>query len=225
MPKNNSRIWAIFILLLQIKFAIAATQEQEIIAPDVKILMHQNVTADLKPHLVFKTKKDAKAWFKDMSHRLARFVPNARLRKEYLTVIQYEAARAGLDPQLVLSVITVESKFKKYALSKAGAKGLMQVMPFWVDLVGDSKQSLFDVETNIRYGCTILRYYIQVENGSLSKALARYNGSSGKTWYPELVYQAHRRYWMASPILTIESGELVYVNYIKDNPIFNFDDY
>ena len=98
--------------------------------------------------------------------------------------MHYEATRAGLDPQLVLGVIQVESRFRKYAVSKAGARGYMQVMPFWVDLIGDGKQNLFNLRTNLRYGCTILRHYLDIERGDTFRALGRYNGSLGKSRYP-----------------------------------------
>lgn len=173
----------------------AATQLEEKLSEDIKTVMQSSVLDPLTPHLVFSDQKKADAWLSDMSNRLAKWVPDPFLRKRYLTIIQYEATRADLDPQLILSLITVESKFNKYAISSAGARGMMQVMPFWQIQIGNSNQSLFDVETNLRYGCTILRYYLQKEHGDMDKALARYNGSINQTWYPNLVHQAYDNYW------------------------------
>ena len=109
--------------------------------------------------------------------------------------MHYEATRAGLDPQLVLGVIQVESRFHKYAVSSAGARGYMQVMPFWVDTIGLADQNLFNLRTNLRYGCTILRHYLDIEHGDVYRALGRYNGSLGKAEYPNMVWRAWQRIW------------------------------
>ncbi|HET9700754.1 MAG TPA: lytic transglycosylase domain-containing protein, partial [Burkholderiales bacterium] len=117
---------------------------------------------------------------------------------EFLTTVQYEATRAGLDPQLVLGVIQVESNFRKYAVSTAGARGYMQVMPFWVKQIGGEHHNLFHLRTNLRYGCVILRHYLDLENGNLFRALGRYNGSLGLADYPNLVLGAWRGTWAYS---------------------------
>ncbi|MEQ1838231.1 MAG: transglycosylase SLT domain-containing protein, partial [Candidatus Nitrotoga sp.] len=109
---------------------------------------------------------------------------------DFLKMVHYEATRAGLDPRLVLGLIKVESGFKKYAVSRAGARGFMQVMPFWVGLIGTATDNLFHPNINLRYGCTILRHYLDVEKGNLYRALGRYNGSLGKPEYPNLVNAA-----------------------------------
>jgi soluble lytic murein transglycosylase-like protein len=127
-----------------------------------------------------------------MSDRLAKRIPDEKFRVELLKTVHYEATRAGLDPQLVLGVLQVESGFKKYAVSKAGARGLMQVMPFWVGLIGRKDDNLFHLRTNIRYGCVILRHYLDLEKGNLFKALGRYNGSLGRAEYPNQVLAAWR---------------------------------
>jgi len=132
-----------------------------------------------------------------MSEKLARFVPDEVARVQILKTVHYEATRAGLDPQLVLSVIQVESAFRKYAVSRASARGFMQVMPFWTKLIGDEDDNLFHLRTNLRYGCTILRHYLDIEKGALFRALGRYNGSLGKAPYPNLVLRAWRRNWLA----------------------------
>ncbi len=109
--------------------------------------------------------------------------------------MHYEATRAGLDPQMVLGLIQVESAFKKYAVSSVGARGYMQVMPFWVRSIGTQDQNLFHLKLNLRYGCTILRHYIDIERGDLYRALGRYNGSLGRPQYPNLVLGAWRKNW------------------------------
>ena len=110
-------------------------------------------------------------------------------------MVRYEALRAGLEPRLVLAVIDVESGFRKYAVSTAGARGYMQVMPFWVREIGMPGQNLFHARTNLRYGCVILRHYLTIENGDYFRALGRYNGSLGKAEYPQLVHRAWMQTW------------------------------
>ena len=120
-------------------------------------------------------------------------MPDPVAREEFLKTVHYESIRAGLDPQLVLGVIDVESGFRKYAVSMAGARGYMQVMPFWVKLIGTSDQDLFHLRTNLRYGCTILRHYLDIEKGDLFRALGRYNGTLGQAEYPKMVIRAWRK--------------------------------
>jgi soluble lytic murein transglycosylase-like protein len=142
-----------------------------------------------------------------MSIRLAKRMPDQRTRVDFLTTVQYEAKRAGLDPQLVLGVIEIESRFRKYAISRAGARGYMQVMPFWVGLIGDAEHNLFNLRTNLRYGCIILRHYLDIERGDLARALARYNGSLGKKngTYAAKVLQAWQTTW-AYPAAGVRQG-------------------
>ncbi len=130
---------------------------------------------------------EAEVWLTDMSARLASQVPNADERVEILTNVHYEASRAGLEPELVLAVIEVESNFDRYAVSVAGALGMMQIMPFWKNEIGRPDDNLIDLRTNLRYGCTILKHYLDKENGDLRRALGRYNGSLGKRKYPNKV--------------------------------------
>jgi len=135
----------------------------------------------------FEDRYDAEVWLTDMSARLARQVKDPEERIEILTRVHYEAARAELPPELILAVIEVESNFDRYAISVAGALGLMQVMPFWKDEIGRPGDNLNHVDTNLRYGCTILKFYLDKENGDLRRALGRYNGSLGKRKYPNKV--------------------------------------
>jgi soluble lytic murein transglycosylase-like protein len=130
-----------------------------------------------------------------MSQRLHRKVKDPQERLLILKTVHYEAARADLPPELVLSVIDIESNFDRFAISSAGARGLMQVMPFWLDEIGRPGDDLFDIHTNLRMGCTILRHYLDREKGNRTRALARYNGSVGKVWYPQRVYSALRKRW------------------------------
>jgi soluble lytic murein transglycosylase-like protein len=130
-----------------------------------------------------------------MSGKLARRMPDRVSREEFLVTVHYEAKRAGLDPQMVLGLIQVESNFRKYAVSSAGARGYMQVMPFWVKLIGGSDHNLFHLRTNLRYGCVILKHYLDIENGDLFRALGRYNGSLGRAEYPNLVVRAWHNEW------------------------------
>jgi soluble lytic murein transglycosylase-like protein len=138
------------------------------------------------------------AWLTHRHSQLARFVPQTDLRHALLVRIQAEAVLAGLSPDIVMAVIQVESGFDTRAISSAGAQGLMQVMPFWKEVIGRSDDNLLDPGLNLRYGCTILAYYLNLENGDLTRALARYNGSLGQTWYPERVMQAWVEYWWTS---------------------------
>lgn len=143
----------------------------------------------------FDNRFDAEVWLLDMSTRLAPILPEADKRLPMLRAVHREAHRADLQPELVLALIQVESRFQRFAISSAGARGLMQIMPFWVDEIGRPDDNLFDVDTNLRYGCTILRYYLDMADGNLTEALARYNGSYGQYWYPARVHTALSKRW------------------------------
>jgi soluble lytic murein transglycosylase-like protein len=167
----------------------AATQER----PDEKlrgILIEAIESSDS-----FTDRFDAEVWLTDMSHRLHKKVDDPQERLLILKTAHYEASRAKLPPELVLAVIDIESNFDRFAISHAGARGLMQVMPFWLDEIGRPDDDLFDIHTNLRMGCTILRHYLDREKGDRTRALARYNGSVGKTWYPQRVYRALSKRW------------------------------
>ena len=139
-------------------------------------------------------------WLGAMSPRLARRKADWQERKEFLQTVWYESRRAGLDPGLVLGLIQVESAFRKFAVSRVGARGYMQVMPFWSRLIGDGDAGkLFHMQTNLRFGCVILRHYIDRERGDLFMALGRYNGSRGKSPYPDAVFAASRRWQFKDP--------------------------
>jgi len=162
--------------------------------------MQKAISDSAAPRLVFATELEGKLWMAEMSERLKKRMPDRATRENFLQTVNYEAARAGLDPQLVLGLIQVESGFKKYAVSSVGARGFMQVMPFWVRSIGAKDHNLFHLRLNLRYGCTILRHYLTMEHGDLYRALGRYNGSLGQPQYPNMVLGAWRRNWSYSPM-------------------------
>jgi soluble lytic murein transglycosylase-like protein len=167
----------------------AATQER----PDEEL--RQVLTDAINSSDSFDDRFDAEVWLTDMSQRLQGRVRNPEERLAILKTVHYEARRAALEPELVLAVINVESNFDRYAISSAGAQGLMQIMPFWLDEIGQPEDNLMDIRTNIRFGCTILSHYLKREKGNLYRALARYNGSVGKRWYPNRIFKSLSSRW------------------------------
>jgi soluble lytic murein transglycosylase-like protein len=179
-------------------FAPLARGGEQVYVPlsaSVRTVLQQNIADQVSPKTSFATEWEEQAWLAEMSGRLKRYISDDSYRRDFLKTVHYEATRAGLDPQMVLGVIEVESRFHKYAVSHAGARGYMQVMPFWVDQIGSSGQNLFYLRTNLRYGCTILRLYLDMEHGDLYRALGRYNGSLGSKEYPKLVKSAWQKHW------------------------------
>ena len=175
--------------------AHAGAQVYEPLAASVQAALHKSISDEAAPFLAFQSETEARRWLAAMSRRLAARMPDRVQREEFLVTVHYEAKRAGLDPQLVLGLIQVESNFRKYAVSRSGARGYMQVMPFWIKLIGDPENNLFHLRINLRYGCVILRHYIDMEKGDLFRALGRYNGSLGKPEYPNMVVRAWQRNW------------------------------
>ena len=173
----------------------AGNQQYEPLAASVQAALHAAVPDQAPLDSSFQHSPERARWLAEMSQRLARRIPDEAYRSELLRSVHYEATRAGLDPQLVLGLIQVESGFKKYALSTAGARGYMQVMPFWTKLIGTPDSNLFHMRTNLRFGCTILRHYLNIEKGDLFRALGRYNGSLGRAEYPNLVRGAWENNW------------------------------
>ena len=171
--------------------AFAGAQAEEVLAPSVVAGLAAAV-ADQPVPVDYARRPDVKPWIDAMSQRLAPRLANTAERTDFLATVYYEATRAGLDPELVLAVIHHESGFHKYAVSPADARGYMQVMPFWVKQIGSSDQN--HLRTNLRYGCTILRHYLGIENGDVYRALGRYNGSLGRAEYPTAVMTALSRY-------------------------------
>ena len=195
------------LLFLNATGALAGAQIYEPLSASVQAALHKAVSDTRPPSTSFSNPLDAVEWLAEMSPRLERRIPNREYRLDLLRSIHYEATRAGLDPQLVLGLMQVESGFRKYAVSSAGARGYMQVMPFWVKLIGRPDDSLFDLRTNLRYGCTILRHYLDIEKGDLFRALGRYNGSLGKPEYPNMVRAAWQNQWSyQKPIRLAQAG-------------------
>lgn len=145
----------------------------------------------------FASRFDAEVWLVDMSNRLRTRIPDPEQRVRLLRLVHSEARRADLKPEWVLALIDIESRFNRFAISSAGARGLMQIMPFWLEEIGHTEDNLFHVQTNLRLGCAILRYYLDREHGNLTRALARYNGSLGSARYPGLVFKALATRWFA----------------------------
>lgn len=181
--------------------AYAGAQVESTLSASVRAMLQRAVADKATSKLAFASQQEAQFWLSEMSERLKRKMPDKKERMDFLSTVHYEALRAGLDPQLVLSLIEVESNFNKYAVSRAGARGYMQVMPFWVNNIGKRDHNLFHLRINLRYGCTIMRYYLDMENGDLYRALGRYNGSLGQEEYPNLVRSAWHKHWTA-PVLT-----------------------
>jgi len=182
--------------------AHAGGQIEEPLADSVRSALSSAVANSAPPVPEFPDTESRLAylrWLGAMSPRLARRKGEWQERKEFLQTVWYETRRAGLDTGLVLGLIQVESAFRKYAISSVGARGYMQVMPFWARLIGDGDASrLFHMQTNLRFGCVILRHYLDAERGDLFLALGRYNGSRGRAPYPNAVFAA-RRQWQVNP--------------------------
>lgn len=186
--------------------AQAGAQAYEELSASVRSSLQKAVSDQAVKETAFSDDQEQWAWLNEMSKRLEKRYPSPRERLDFLKTVHYEARRAGLDPQLVLGVIEVESAFRKYAVSSVGAQGFMQVMPFWTKEIGTSEHNLFHLRTNLRYGCTILRHYVDIEKGNLFRALGRYNGSLGKPEYPNLVLAAWKGKW-ALPTQVAGGGE------------------
>src|SRR5688572_9620361 len=201
-----------FSLALASASAQAGSQAEEHLSPSVATVLSQAIS-DRPAPADYATRPEVAAWIGRMSPRLAQRIADHGERRDLLSTVHYESTRAGLDPQLVLGVIHHESGFKKYAVSHADARGYMQVMPFWTRAIGGIEHNLFHLRTNLRYGCVILRHYLDREGGDLFRALGRYNGSLGRAEYPGAVAAAMRRYApsgvAAAPALPLSLGASV----------------
>lgn len=206
-----------FGLFLFATAALAGAQKYEPLSASVQAALQKSVSDARPPASSFRNSLEAADWLTEMSRRLEKRIPNREYRIELLRSVHYEATRAGLDPQLVLGLMQVESGFRKYAVSSAGARGYMQVMPFWMKVIGQPTDNLFHLRTNLRYGCVILRHYLDIEKGDLYRALGRYNGSLGRPEYPNLVKASWHNHWNyarpttlanAPPTMSSESGSV-----------------
>lgn len=193
--RGSARLAAFAAAALCCGAAFAGAQQYEVLTASVRATMasavNDRASVDWKD-------LDTRAWVRAMTRRVISRFPDEETARQFLALVRYEAMRAGLDPHLVLAVIDVESHFRKYAVSKSGARGLMQVMPFWTEQIGARADNLFAERTNLRYGCVILRHYLDRERGNLSNALARYNGSLGQPQYPNRVLRAWKERWALS---------------------------
>ena len=181
----------------------AGAQKEEPLADSVRSALAASIANSAPPRPSFEAleaRLDYLRWLGEISTRLKKRKAEHVARVEFLETVWYESKRAGLEPALVLGLIQVESAFRKYAISVAGARGYMQVMPFWARVIGDGDAAhLFHMQTNLRFGCVILRHYLDLERGDLFLALGRYNGSRGKSDYPNAVFQA-RKLWEYKPV-------------------------
>jgi soluble lytic murein transglycosylase-like protein len=185
--------WLLAVAALAVAGAAqAGAQQYEVLSASVRASLARAVN---ERSSVDEKDQDTQAWVRAMTQRVVPRFRDEDSARHFLAMARYEALRAGLDPHLVLAVIDVESKFRKYAVSRAGARGLMQVMPFWVKELGEPSHNLFHERTNLRYGCVILRHYLDREQGNLVNALGRYNGSLGQADYPNRVLKALRERW------------------------------
>ena len=182
--------------------ALAGAQKEEFMVDSVRTALSAAIGNSAPPVPTFKDRKsqlEYQYWLTTMSGRIGNRMVDELTRQEFLQTVWYEAARAGLEISLVLGLIQVESNFRKFAISPVGARGLMQVMPFWVRVIGDGDPGkLFHMQTNLRFGCVILRHYLHREDGNMYMALGRYNGSRGRPQYPNAVFAAQRR-WLLPP--------------------------
>ena len=189
--------------LLLLRQAFAGAQIQEPLADSIRSALAAAVASSAPPRPSFESldqRLDYLSWLGEISNRLKRRKAEHVARVEFLEAVWYESKRAGLEPALVLAIVQVESAFRKYAISAAGARGYMQVMPFWARSIGDGHVGhLFHMQTNLRFGCVILRHYLDLEKGDLYLALGRYNGSRGKAEYPEAVLRARKVWEYARP--------------------------
>ena len=183
--------------------AEAGAQLEEPLADSVRTALSSAIANSAPPVPEFATTEARLAylrWLGAMSERLKRRKPDWDVRREFLQTVWYESRRAGLDVSLVLGLVQVESAFRKFAVSSAGARGYMQVMPFWARLIGDGDVAqLFHMQTNLRFGCVILRHYLDRERGDLFMTLGRYNGSRGRAPYPNAVFAGQRQWMFTDP--------------------------
>jgi soluble lytic murein transglycosylase-like protein len=192
---RTTRLGLLIAALLLTPPVLAGAQREEALSASMRASLQKSLADTAVTRTAFRNPADETAWLREMSRRLAKRMPDEAERLEFLTTLHWEASRAGLDPQLMLGLVEVESGFRKYAVSPVGARGYTQVMPFWIKTIGTPDHNLFQLRTNLRYGAVILRHYIDIERGDLYRALGRYNGSLGQPAYPRLVVGAWKRNW------------------------------
>lgn len=198
----STRLITCILIWVSLPFSLAVTAQTAVSVPkkiaDSQTELRKFLKSTITKADSFEDRFDAEVWLVDMSGRLTPFIKDPRQRLELLRAVHREASKADLKPDLILALIEIESRFDNYAISSAGAQGLMQVMPFWKKEIGRPDDNLTDINTNLSYGCRILQFYLQKEKGNWMHALARYNGSYGKYWYPERVMDAWRKRWFVN---------------------------
>lgn len=189
------RAFISLLCMVSASWAFAASQQYQEISFTNRQELRQKFYGDAQHISSFRDANHAIGWIGYQSYQIRKRIPDDKTRRDFLRMVHYEATRYQLDPDLVLALIEIESGFNRFALSQVGASGLMQVMPFWKDLIGSKTDSLFEMQTNLRYGCIILRHYLDIEGNNINRALARYNGSLGSDIYPNMVLAAwHAKY-------------------------------
>lgn len=194
---NNIKLKYLLLFLSLTSFSsytYSSQQKYEEMKSETKQMLSRSIS-DMSPEInSFRNLEEQNNWIKVQETYLIKRIPSEFDRHALLKSIHYESTRAGLEPELILGLIEVESGFKKYAISSVSAKGIMQVMPFWIDVIGESGHNLFHIRTNLRYGCVIFKHYLDIEKGNIFRALGRYNGSLGQSNYPNAVEGAARKY-------------------------------
>lgn len=191
----NQTIRGLNVLLLSFLVSHPSYTDNHELSQPIDNKLRQQLLQAVEESESFSDRFDAEVWLTAMSHKLQRFVKDPQERLRMLRLIHREAKKAQLEPELVLAVIEIESAFDPYAVSRVGAQGMMQVMPFWKKEIGRPDDNLIHLETNLRYGCAILKYYINKEDGRIANALARYNGSYGSYKYSRKVMDAWLDHW------------------------------
>jgi len=187
-----------YLFILLCATHIGWAQADEVLSASTRGALQHQISDLTSPKLGVASQGETDIWLNEMSRRLPKHIPDSKKRTDFLSTVRYEAKRAGLDPQLVLGLIEVKSGFNQRTVSPTGAQGYMQVMPFWVKAIGNPDHDLFNLRTNLRYGCTILRHYLDMESGDMYRALGRYDGSLGKLEFPNQVRAAWKNHWGVS---------------------------
>lgn len=197
-PSRLTRSWVSYLpcyWLLALCVSIPTLQAQPRDTPHIDRELRQLLKQTIEASDSFEDRFDAEVWLVSKQENLKKYIKDPEERMDVLRRIHKAARRAGLQPEIVLALIEVESHFDRYAVSRVGAQGMMQVMPFWKNEIGHPQDNLTDIDTNLKYGCTILKHYINKTDGRLMDALARYNGSYGQYWYPRRVMSAWEKHW------------------------------
>ncbi|RDH81693.1 MAG: transglycosylase [endosymbiont of Galathealinum brachiosum] len=190
--RNN--VFRLFLLFFIFTLALPNANSTQVVDPELR----KRLISAINQSSSFEDRFHAEVWLLDMSTRLKIRIEDSKTRLKLLRSIHREASRVALPPELIIALIDIESRFDHFAISRSGAQGLMQVMPFWLKEIGHPQDNLMDIDTNLRMGCTILKYYMDIEKGNIRRALARYNGSLGSWVYPDKVMTVLTKHWYRS---------------------------